>query len=238
MIIEICANSFASAKAAQNAGAHRIELCTQLSVGGLTPSHGLIAKIIEELEIPIHVLIRPRAGDFVYSLAELDIMKRDIAYCKEIGCEGIVTGVLTENNELDYGATKELMKAAQGMEFTFHRAFDLVANASKTLKELERLEVTRILSSGQRPKAIEGMGLLKIMKDISEKVQIMPGSGINETNALAFKEAGFEMLHFSASKSIAIPKNTTAVSFNDGAEGVSDEVQIRNIISMLDTSLS
>ena len=233
MTIEICANSFASALAAQNAGADRIELCTQLSVGGLTPSYGLITKIKEELTIPIHVLIRPRAGTFNYTKEELDIMIRDIKFCKKIGCTGVVSGVLKNDQSLDVYATKQLKEAAGEMEFTFHRAFDVVPDASETLRELEELGLTRILSSGQRPKAIDGLEALKKLLQISEGIQIMPGSGIHLDNALAFKEAEFKMIHFSAISKVDVPQNTNGVSFTEGIEGTSDERVIRQIIALV-----
>jgi len=233
MKIEICSNSFASALAAQNAGADRIELCTQLSVGGLTPSYGLIAKIKEELTIPIHVLIRPRAGDFNYTKSELDIMIRDIEFCKDLGCAGVVSGVLQEDLSLDVSPTKQLMQAAGSLEFTFHRAFDLVPNASETLRVLEQLGVTRILSSGQKNKAIDGIETLKMLLKISEGIQLMPGSGINLDNALDFKEAGFEMIHFSAISKVNAPHKPKGVSFNEGIEGISDENVIRQIIALV-----
>ncbi|MGK0385559.1 MAG: copper homeostasis protein [Patiriisocius sp.] len=233
MIIEICANSFASAQAAQNAGAHRIELCTQLSVGGLTPSYGLIEKVVQELDIAVHVLIRPRAGDFVYTIEELDIMKRDIAFCAKKGCAGVVSGVLTSTSELNVPATQELIEASGGLEFTFHRAFDVVVNPSETLKELQAVGVTRVLSSGQQSKAIDGIVLLKKIRNISEAIQIMPGSGINRNNVLAFQEAGFKMIHFSAISKEIVPESTKAVSFLAGIEGTSDEAEIRKMIAML-----
>ncbi|MFT5231735.1 MAG: copper homeostasis protein [Planctomycetota bacterium] len=233
MKIEICANSFASALAAQNAGADRIELCSQLSVGGLTPSYGLITKVKEELTIPIHVLIRPRAGDFKYTKYELDIMIRDIKFCKDLGCAGVVSGVLKKDTSLDASATKQLMQAAGNLEFTFHRAFDLVPNASETLRVLEQLGVTRILSSGQKSKAIDGIETLKILLKISEGIQLMPGSGINTDNALNFKEAGFEMIHFSAISKADAPHKPKGVSFNEGVEGTSDENVIRQIVALV-----
>lgn len=233
MTIEICANSFASALAAQNAGADRIELCTQLSVGGLTPSYGLITKIKEELSIPIHVLIRPRAGDFNYTKDELDIMIRDIEFCEKIGCTGVVSGVLKEDQSLDVNATKQLIEAAGKMEFTFHRAFDVVPNPSETLRELEVLGVTRILSSGQKTKAIDGIETLKNLLQISGKIQLMPGSGINLNNALTFKDAGFKMMHFSAISKVKIIQKSNGVSFNEGIEGTSDEGVIKKIITLV-----
>jgi len=233
MIIEICANSFASAQAAQKAGAHRIELCTQLSVGGLTPSYGCIEKVIKELNIDVHVLIRPRAGDFIYSHEELDVMKRNIAYCAKIGCSGIVSGVLNAQNELNVKATQELIAVSGGLEFTFHRAFDEVSNPSETLAGLQNIGVTRVLSSGQHAKAIDGIEVLRKLKNSSDTIQIMPGSGINLSNVLAFKEAGFKMIHFSAiSKGMPAEKATTGL-FLEGIEGTSDQDVISEIIDTL-----
>ena len=201
MIVEICANSFESARVAQDGGADRIELCTELSVGGLTPSHKLIDTVVSEFDIPVHVLIRPRSGNFTYSEAELDTMFEDIAYCKDIGCAGIVSGVLTPENDIDLGATRRLIAASVGMEFTFHRGFDLCRQAHHQLASLIELGVTRLLSSGQQAEAIDGIALLKELKKVSAgKIEIMPGSGINSKNALAFKTEGFESIHASAIK--------------------------------------
>ena len=234
MIIEICANSFASAKAAQDAGAHRIELCTQLSVGGLTPSYGCIEKVVKELDIAVHVLIRPRAGNFNYTHQELDIIKRDISFCQSIGCQGVVAGVLDSYNQVNIQATRELVEASKNIEFTFHRAFDVVIDPYKTLVDLEAVGVTRILSSGQKSKAIDGIQLLKGLKNKSSTLQIMPGSGINKTNVLSFKKAGFEMIHFSALKNTPVVTSTTAVNFSQGAEGSSDLQSIADIIALVE----
>lgn len=235
MIIEICANSFASAQAAQAAGAHRIELCTQLSVGGLTPSYGCIEKVLKELDIDVHVLIRPRAGDFIYTNQELDIMKRDIAYCVKIGCAGIVSGALNAQNALNLQATQELITASAGLEFTFHRAFDVVGDPIKTLASLQNLGVTRVLSSGQHVKAIDGIEVLKKLKSSTGNIQIMPGGGIDITNARVFKKAGFKMIHFSAISKVISAKSTTAVSFIEGTEGTSNQYVISEIIDNLRT---
>ena len=124
MTLEVCAHSFESALAAQKAGAHRIELCNELSLGGITPSYGLLEKVMSELTIPVFVLIRPRSGNFAYSPAEVTIMLKDIALCKEMGVQGIVCGALTEDHHIDEIITQALVEASRGMEFTFHRAFD------------------------------------------------------------------------------------------------------------------
>lgn len=233
MIIEICANSFASAKAAQQAGAHRVELCTQLSVGGLTPSYGCIEKVVKELDIAVHVLIRPRAGNFTYTHQELDIIKRDIVFCNSIGCQGVVCGVLNNHNQIDLQATQELIETSKNMEFTFHRAFDVVVNPYKALVDLEALGVTRMLSSGQQQKAIDGIQLLKELKNKAQTLQIMPGSGIDATNIMSFKEAGFEMVHFSALINTPTVESPLAV-FSQGSEGVSDKQTIETIIALLE----
>ena len=201
MIVEICANSFESAVAAQNGGADRIELCTQLAVGGLTPSHHLIKKVVSELSIPVHVLIRPRKGNFCYSKKELNIMKNDIEFCKNIGCSGVVSGVLQSDLTIDLIATKQLIEAANGIDFTFHRAFDCVKDPLVSLENLIDLKIKRVLSSGLKPSAIEGISLLSEMNKIAnQQIEIMPGSGINLDNVLQFKNKGFTSIHLSATQ--------------------------------------
>jgi len=126
MIVEVCANSLESALNAQKAGADRIELCAELAVGGLTPSFGLLQLVREHISIPVNILIRPRSGDFTYSHLEFEIMKKDIALCRELGFDGIVSGVLSKDFNLDYERTKELIEVSGPLQFTFHRAFDWV----------------------------------------------------------------------------------------------------------------
>lgn len=231
MIVEICANSFDSALAAQKGGADRIELCTDLSVGGLTPSYDLIEKVLNELQIPVHVLIRPRSGDFVYSEAELDKMRKDIQFCKFMGCSGVVSGVLTYESKINTENTALLIAASGDLEFTFHRAFDVCKDPLHAVKMLMDLGVDRLLSSGQAHKAIDGINMLKEIKALSEeKIQIMPGSGITSENVLAFKNAGFEMVHLSAIKKIENISNTDL--FNAKVEGSSDLneiIKVKNI---------
>jgi copper homeostasis protein len=233
MIIEICANSFESAKAAQDGGANRIELCSDLSVGGLTPSRDSIQKVVGDLNIPVHVLIRPRGGNFVYLKEEIELMLDDIVFCKKAGCSGIVSGALTLENTIDEKVTRQLIAASEGMEFTFHRAFDVVKDPSEAIESIMQLGVTRLLSSGQQHKAIEGIEMLKQLKSLSEgKLQIMPGSGINVENALAFKEVGFEAIHFSATKKTSVSK-TDSGFFAKDVIGTSDQREIERIIKIV-----
>lgn len=203
MLLEICANSYQSAKNAQEAGAHRIELCQELSVGGITPSYGLLKEVIENLNIPIFVLIRPRGGNFVYSDAEFDIMKRDIQLCKDLECQGIVSGVLNADKTIDINRTKELVELSKPLQFTFHRAFDEVANPKKALEQLIAFGVERILTSGQENSAEKGLELLQVLNKISKnRITILAGSGINSENALKFKEIGLKEIHASASSTL------------------------------------
>lgn len=233
MIIEICANSYESAKAAMEGGASRIELCTNLSVGGLTPSRELIRKVITELNIAVHVLIRPRGGNFVYSEDEIETMLDVIAFCKKTGCSGIVSGILTSENTIDEKATRRLIAASKGVEFTFHRAFDMVKDPSEAIETVMQLGATRLLSSGQQNKAIDGIEMLTHLRELSEgKLQIMPGSGIHFENALVFKKAGFEMIHFSATKKGKEGTNETGL-FENTVIGTSDRNEIERIIKLL-----
>ena len=228
MILEICANSYQSALNAQNAGANRIELCSELSVGGITPSHGLLQKIAEKITIPVHVLVRPRSGNFCYSKDEFEQIKKDIKICKDFGFQGIVCAVLHSDNTIDIERTKELVELSKPLSFTFHRAFDCVPNPKKEILNLIDLGVNRVLTSGQKEKAIDGIELLKQLKEITEnKIIILPGSGINSENVTYFKKAGFQEIHTSASKKV---KNQNNVFFDKTIQTISDVTIIQEIL--------
>jgi len=200
MVLEVCANSYLSAKNAQEAGAHRIELCSELALGGITPSAGLIQKVTSHLQIPVFVLIRPRSGDFTYTTDEFEIMLEDIAFCKSSGIQGIVSGVLLKDGTIDKHRTQKLIKASDGMSFTFHRAFDWVPDIHSALNTLIDLKVDRILSSGQHNSALEGMHILKqLLTKAQNRIAILPGGGIRAQNVINFKNAGFNEIHASAS---------------------------------------
>lgn len=176
MKVEICANSYRSAINAEKSGAHRIELCAELAVGGITPSFGLIKKVITTLKIPVFVLIRPRSGNFTYSDDEFEIMKSDIAQCKALGCHGVVSGVLNKNNTIDVERTKVLVELAKPMAFTFHRAFDWVITPEDALEELASLGVNRVLTSGQETSALLGLDLLtQLNEQAKNRIIILPG---------------------------------------------------------------
>ena len=231
MKLEICANSYQSAKNAEDAGAHRIELCSELAVGGITPSYGLIKQVVEELAIETYVLIRPRSGNFTYSDSEFEIMKLDIQVCKDLGCSGIVSGVLNEANALDVERTITLIELSKPLSFTFHRAFDCVPNPFETLEQLIDLGVDRILTSGQETKAENGIEMLKDLKEkAKDRVVILPGSGINTKNVKDFKDAKFNEVHASASK--PLQNNTKETPF-DVIQTESDVVTIKAILKVI-----
>ena len=194
MIIEVCAESYEYALKAEKAGADRIELCKDLHLDGLTPDYKSAKRTIDKLEIPVFILIRPRGGDFIYSHEEFELMKRDILRFRKMGCKGIVSGVLNSDNSIDIKKTKELVELSRPLEFTFHRAFDKVNNPLHEIENLIGLGIDRVLTSGQKEKAIDGLVLLKQLNSISNnRIKIMPGSGINKSNIVNF--VNFEEIH-------------------------------------------
>nr|WP_299383253.1 copper homeostasis protein CutC [Allomuricauda sp.] len=197
MLVEVCANSLQSALRAQHAGADRIELCSELGVGGITPSLGLIELVVKHLDIPVHVLIRPRGGHFTYSDTELEVMKKDIAYCKKLGVHGIVSGILGPDGTLDVDTTAELIEISSPMKFIFHRAFDWVSHPAETYRQLNGLGVDGVLTSGQQSSAVDGLPLLTELLGMDLGTMVMAGGGINEGNAQKFKEAGLKAIHLS-----------------------------------------
>ncbi|QCX01243.1 copper homeostasis protein CutC [Aggregatimonas sangjinii] len=214
MLVEVCANSFESALNAQRAGADRIELCSELAVGGVTPSYGLLKAVSEKISIPVRVLIRPRSGDFTYSDAEFDIMKQDIKLCNEMGFDGIAIGLLHPNFVMDERRHIEIGHLAAKLKITFHRAFDWVADPILTLQKLDDLGIDTILSSGQQPSALEGIDFLTELSERASHTIIMPGSGINAGNAHLFKERGFKAIHLSAVQMNQTLQESPKVSMN------------------------
>lgn len=238
MILEICASSYQSAINAQNAGADRIELCSELALGGITPSYGLIKKVIENVTIPVHVLIRPRSGNFTYSEEEFEIMKADIEICKSLGCKGIVSGILNKDKTIDSSRTKELIALSHPLSFTFHRAFDWVDDSFEALELLMNMGVDRILTSGKCSTAQQGIELLKDLENVAKnKLSILPGGGINSGNVLEFKAAGFKEIHCSAS-TIEYADGVGAIAMNSVSffdENIivhSDFNKIKNIVDL------
>lgn len=182
MLLECCVDSVESAVIAQQAGCSRVELCSGLVEGGLTPSHGLIKAVLKAVTLPVHVLIRPRGGDFIYSESELQVMLEDIALCGSLGAHGVVFGVLLPDGSVARDATSLLLSRAGGMAVTFHRAIDLTPDPVEALKQLMALGgVTRVLTSGGANSVAEGHETLARMMALAERsnVKIMAGGGVN-----------------------------------------------------------
>jgi copper homeostasis protein len=199
MTIEVCAYSLESCLNAQVGGAGRIELCGGLGEGGTTPSAGLIEMVKEHIQIPVYVMIRPRGGDFVYDFFEEEIMKKDIALAKKLGADGVVLGILLPDGQVDVARTKTLVELASPMKVTFHRAFDLTPDPVKALKAVIETGAERILTSGQKPRALEGIKLLEqLAKTAGSSIEIMAGGGVNHHNAAELKAAGVHSLHLTA----------------------------------------
>jgi len=182
-LIEIATTDYASTLSAIKGGADRIELCSALSEGGLTPSHGLIAQCLHDFDITLFPIIRPRSGDFLYSQKEFDIIQADVQLCKKLGCQGIVTGFLTADGNIDIARTNTITELAYPMKVTFHRAFDRCADPAKALEDIIKGGCTRLLTSGQKPKAPQGSKLIKQLIELANgRIIVMPGSGIRPHN--------------------------------------------------------
>jgi copper homeostasis protein len=180
---EIACFGFESAMPAQKAGADRIELCSNQPEGGVTPSYGLIDLARKNLHIDLNIIIRPRGGNFVYSDSELSIMENDILICKELGVNGVVFGVLNNDNKVDKTVNSELVKIASPLTTTFHRAFDDTEDAMKALEDIIDCGFTRILTSGQSRTAPEGAKLIsELVMASEERIIIMPGGGVRKEN--------------------------------------------------------
>ena len=182
--LEICVDSVESAINAQAAGADRVELCDNLIEGGTTPSYGSLASARNNLSIGLHVIIRPRGGDFLYSDLEYDLMRRDIEICGESGIDGIVTGILLPGGNIDIERTAKLFEFAYPMSTTFHRAFDMCSDPVQGLEDVISTGASRLLTSGLKNKAQDGIELIRqLIIQSGDRLIIMPGSGIDETNA-------------------------------------------------------
>lgn len=186
---EICANSVESCVAAQAGGADRVELCAGIPEGGTTPSCGDIATARELLTTTrLHVIIRPRGGDFLYSPIEQRIMLKDIETARNLGADGVVFGCLTPEGDIDRPLMEQLMKAAQGMSVTFHRAFDVCRDPHRALEQIIALGCDRLLTSGQQATAEAGAGLIaRLVEQAAGRIIVMPGSGIRPSNIAAIE---------------------------------------------------
>ena len=237
MKVEVCVTSVGSARIAEVAGADRLELCAELAVGGVTPSPGLLEAVRDAVKIPVHVLVRPRSGDFVYSEETISQMLRDIEYSIKLGYEGIATGCLLDDGNLNSDGMALLAEASRGRHLTFHRAFDRIPDWVTASSELEALGVKTILSSGQAPTALQGLSLLERLAGHSG-CGIMPGGGIRPVNLEAFVGKGFEAVHLSgipktsAEPFEGLPLNSPSL-LREGTPLLPDENLLREVVRRL-----
>lgn len=204
MLLEVCATSLQSAINAQTGGAGRVELCDNLHEGGTTPSAGTILLARENLSIKLHVLIRPRGSDFLYSDLEMEIIRKDVEFCKKAGCDGVVIGFLHPDGTIDGDRTRDIAELARPMSVTFHRAFDMTCDPFGALEILMNVGVNRLLTSGQQNKAPQGVGLIaELVKKSGNRLVVMPGSGVNEENIRwLYQQTGAVEFHLTGQKPV------------------------------------
>jgi len=207
ILVEICVDSVASAMAAERGGARRIELCSDLLEGGITPSTGMIELVRGKVAVAIQVMIRPRGGDFCYDADEFEILRRDIAVAKSLGADGVVFGVLDADGKVDIERSRRLVELARPLDVTFHRAFDMSADLFRSLEDVCDSGANRILTSGGQQTAVQGLEVIaQLVRAAKGRIAIMPGSGIKAENARRIvAKSGVREIHAGLGSSVAGP---------------------------------
>ncbi|MBN8852630.1 MAG: copper homeostasis protein CutC [Sphingobacteriales bacterium 50-39] len=234
--LEICSFDLLSALIAQEAGAQRIELCAGPAEGGTTPGPGLIRVAREKIHIDVYPIIRPRGGDFLYTDEEFDIMMKEVAYCKQVGCNGVVIGLLNADGTIDKSRTARLVDLAYPLGVTFHRAFDWAVNPFEAMEDIISVGCERILTSGQHPTAPEGADLInELVRQADDRIIIMPGSGVRADNIIALAEkTDASEFHTSARTKAPSQMEFVNTSMKDDMSAVrADREEIVKIIRLL-----
>ncbi|MBO5565110.1 MAG: copper homeostasis protein CutC [Lachnospiraceae bacterium] len=241
-VLEVCVDSVESAIAAERGGADRLELCANLVIGGTTPTIPFFKAVRKAVRIPLHVMIRPRYGDFFYTEEELQVMEEEIRAFSSLGAEGVVFGVLTEDADLDLTAMRRLKEAAGSMSCTLHRAFDVTRNPARALEDAVSLSMQTILTSGCRENCMLGISLLKELQGLSAgRIEIMAGAGLKPEHIDDLhKETGITAFHMSGKKRVDSPMRYRKQEVHMGLPGISeyersvcDEAQIRKACEAL-----
>lgn len=229
MKFELCTDSVEGAIKAGQYGFTSIELCSALTVGGLTPNFGLIQECVNKSEVEVHVMIRHREGGFVCNQDDVDLMKIDIEAVKRAGAHGVVFGLLDEDHRVsDYNEQLIDLARSHGLKATFHRAFDFVPDYKSAIKKIVGLGFDRLLTSGLKARAEDGLDVIKeLQKNYGDGIQIIAGSGVNASNALIFAKSGIHYLHFTARKS-----SGDRVNLGMGQLMITDEQKIRSIVGL------
>lgn len=227
MELEICVDSLESAIAAEQGGAQRIELCSALREGGITPSAGLVRAVRARVGLGVYVMIRPRSGDFVYSNEEFGVMRDDIALAAEFGADGVVFGVLTAEGDVDIVRTRELVELARPMKVTFHRAIDMSRDLTAAVNDVIEAGVDRVLTSGGAPSAAQGLDQIAAMVDTSAgRVQMMVGGGVRADNVQQIARAtGANAFHSALRTAVPSPVTNRNASVFLGQVGLDEYVR-------------
>lgn len=236
--LEVIGFTVDSCSLAQSAGAHRIELCDNPGEGGTTPSYGFIKAARQAVQIELYPIIRPRGGDFFYSDAEFEVMKADVMMCRELGCDGVVIGILNADGTVDKTRCRELVKLAYPMGVTFHRAFDRVKDAAQALEDIIEIGCERILTSGLVPNALDGAATIAaLIKQADERIIIMPGSGIRSDNITELaKKTGAVEFHTSARRNITGNMSYVNKGMKESLQTVAlDQPEVKKIIAHLNS---
>lgn len=229
MNFEVVIETLEELKVTNNYQIKRVELCSALDLGGLTPNLGLIEEVVDQSKAEVHLMIRPRAGDFVYNSDEVQVMKKDIISARNLNCKGVVFGLLNKENELDIKKINPLVQFSKdlGLEITFHRAIDFSKNINKSIEILIECGIDRILTSGGKADVDKGINeIKKIFTTYGEIIKIMPGGGINFQNAKSLIDFGITDIHFN------IRKITNQSNLMMGLKHPIDEEKIENITSI------
>jgi copper homeostasis protein len=231
--LEVIAFTLESCSIIQRAGAHRIELCDNPAEGGTTPSFGFIKEARKLVTIELYPMIRPRGGDFLYSAHEFAMMKQDIQLCKELGCDGVVTGLLHTNGTIDKARTAQLIELAYPLGVTFHRAFDRTRDGLEAMETLIEIGCERILTSGLQPNVTEGADMLaQLVKAADDRIIIMPGSGVRSNNIQTIaRQTGAVEFHTSARTNIPSAMEYANAAMKEELKSViADEAEIRDTL--------
>ena len=233
--LEVIAFNIESCITIERCGAHRIELCMNPEEGGTTPSYGFIRSAREKVSIELFPIIRPRGGSFYYSDDEFEMMKEDVRLCKELGCDGVVLGLLEMDSQVDIQRTRRLVDLAYPLEVTFHRAFDRVQDHQQALEDVIACGCTRILTSGLRPTAEEGVDILKeLIEQADSRIVIMPGSGVRASNILSIAEVtGAQEFHTSARTSTSRVESRNRLFPENFQYVIADSAEIVDCIEKL-----
>ena len=231
-IIEIATSDFTTTKSAVEGGADRIELCANLAEGGTTPSYGTLIQCREAFTVSLFPIIRPRGGDFLYTKAEFEIMLCDVKFCIQLGCDGVVIGLLNMDGTFDIVRTSQLVEAAYPLGITFHRAFDRCKEPFEAMEQLIQIGCERILTSGQKPSVVDGVELVAALNKVAdERIIIMPGSGVRQENIKMLAEkTGCKEFHSSLRGKERSKMEFVHSAFKDSAESyMNNAVDVKEV---------